>query len=99
MPARHGVSGYPDDRGIVQHSHAQFRRYRLRPGHGFAKYELLSNSAVEFPTIDYRRCNGRPYRIAYSSGFAAAEDTFYGHIARVDTKSRTTTSWHEPGHR
>jgi carotenoid cleavage dioxygenase-like enzyme len=82
----------------VQHSHAQLRRYRLRPGHGFAEYELLSNSPVEFPTIDYRRCNGRPYRIAYSSGFAAAEDTFYGHIARVDTKSGTTTSWHEPGH-
>jgi beta,beta-carotene 9',10'-dioxygenase len=97
MRARHGVSGYPNDRGIVQQTHAQFRRYHLRAGHVVADYELLTDSAVGFPTVDYRRCNGRPYRIAYASGFASAQDTFYNHIVRVDTVRRSTRSWHLSG--
>jgi carotenoid cleavage dioxygenase-like enzyme len=97
MRGRHAVPGYPRDRGIVQHMHAQFRRYRLRPGQSSAEYEVLSDSAVEFPSIDYRRCNGRPYRIAFASGFASARDTFYSQLVRVDTVERSTRRWHVPG--
>ena len=93
MRARYGVGGYPNDRGIVQHTHAQFRRYRLRPGLSHADCELLSDGEIEFPTIDYRRCNGRPYRV----GFASAQDTFYSHVMRVDMLLWSTRSWHVPG--
>jgi carotenoid cleavage dioxygenase-like enzyme len=41
--------------------------------------------------------NGRPYRVAYASGFASAQDTFYSHVVRMDTVLRSTRSWHVPG--
>lgn len=31
--------------------------------------ELLQYGGLEFPQINYERCNGRPYRYFYSCGF------------------------------
>ena len=72
-----------------------FVRYRLPLEGGRADCELLCPGPVEFPTINYDRYNGRPYRYAY---LAATDDgSLPTAIAKVDTDDRTTTRWSQPG--
>lgn len=72
-----------------------FVRFRLPLDGETAERELLFAGPVEFPTIDYARSNGRPYRYAY----LAATD--YGGlptaVAKVDLDGPTTHRWSEPG--
>ncbi|MFB6149056.1 MAG: carotenoid oxygenase family protein [Halobacteriales archaeon] len=71
-----------------------FVRFRLPIDGGHADRERLFRGPVEFPTINYRHYNGRPYRYAY----LAATD--YGGlptaIAKVDLESRTVHRWSKP---
>ncbi len=70
-------------------------RYRLPLSGGSARRELLCPGPASFPTVDYRRVNGRPYRYVY---LVATE---YGGlptaVAKVDLERGTVRRWSEPG--
>ncbi len=72
-----------------------FVRFRLPLSGGTAERERIVPGPVEFPTIDYRHYNGRPYRYAY---LAATEDAgLPTAVAKVDLEQRTVCRWSEPG--
>jgi carotenoid cleavage dioxygenase-like enzyme len=72
-----------------------FVRYRLPLDGGRATRERLHRGPVEFPTIDYARRNGRPYRYAYLA--ATDRGSLPTAIAKVDVEARTTRRWSAVG--
>jgi carotenoid cleavage dioxygenase-like enzyme len=50
----------------------RFRRYRLAPGGSTAVDEPV-DTPFEWPRINYRACNARPYRYAYGAGAVTNE--------------------------
>ncbi|CAH2108025.1 unnamed protein product [Euphydryas editha] len=55
---------------------------------------LIADLGVETPMINYKLCNGKPYRYFY--GIGSDVDTSYaGSIVKVDTKSGAVLSWQE----
>jgi len=81
-------------------SDGEFRRYRLplsRPGTS-VNYELLSEQAIELPTINYRRYNASEYGVAYGVGTGQQDSgSFINQLLRVDTRQHITKAWHEEG--
>ena len=73
---------------------ATLRRYRVPLNGGDVIREPLPPAAIELPRIDYRRCNGRPYRYAYGVGTEAGG--FPDRITKVDLEDRAA-EWSEPG--
>src|SRR5204863_31095 len=51
----------------------ELRRYHLPLGGGRASSETIAEG-FELPRINYRRCNGRPYRYVYGTGASLAVD-------------------------
>jgi beta,beta-carotene 9',10'-dioxygenase len=73
----------------------QLRRYRLpldAPG-THVEAQVLGDERFELPRIDYRRCNGKPYRVVFGAG---GEDWFE-RIVRVDVATGQSLRWEEPG--
>jgi beta,beta-carotene 9',10'-dioxygenase len=73
----------------------ELRRYRLPlRAPGPIRGETLSETRLELPRIDYRRRNGRPYRIAY--GVAVDDGPLFGAgIVKVDVETGQTERWRE----
>jgi carotenoid cleavage dioxygenase-like enzyme len=95
---------YPDERAVTGLTVAGLRsgdpdvppgdlvRYRLPlDGNGWADREVLREGPLEFPTVNYRHDNGRPYRYVYVAELD--EWPFPVRIAKVDLESRTATTW------
>jgi carotenoid cleavage dioxygenase-like enzyme len=74
----------------------ELRRYRLRLTGGTAPAETLSQDAIEFPRINYRECNGNPYRYVFGTGNRLPHN-FIDQLVKVDVHNRTSTQWFEPG--
>ena len=72
-----------------------FVRFRLPLDGGSARRERLLRGPVEFPTINYGRRNGRPYRYAYLA--ATERGSLPTAIAKVDLDGPTTRTWSAPG--
>jgi beta,beta-carotene 9',10'-dioxygenase len=71
-------------------------RYRLvldRPS--AVEPEVLSDQALELPRIDYRRCNGRRYRVLH--GVAPGEQGVFERIAKLDLGGGGAAEWEDPG--
>lgn len=73
----------------------EFVRYRLPLDGGRAQRRTLFGGPAEFPTIHYRRYNGRPYRYAYL--VATDRGSLPTAVAKVDLDRGTTRRWSEPG--
>ena len=71
-----------------------FVRFRLPLDGGRARRERLLRGPVEFPTINYGRRNGRPYRYAYLA--ATDHGSLPTAVAKVDVDGRTSRAWSEP---
>jgi beta,beta-carotene 9',10'-dioxygenase len=104
------ISAY-DDNSIVQElfldrlrgdyggrlSFPSFRRFRLPADGSQAEQEILSESAIELPRINYGY-NGRPYRYAYGVSMRPdARDDFFNALVKVDLASRVSTLWFADG--
>ncbi len=108
---RHGeifvdIAAYPD-KGVIDALYldnlraggpipaAELRRYRLGRGSS-ADYECLSSEAIEFPRLNYKRCNAHDYRFAY--GISHRRDRpgdFPNQLVKVDVRKRAALVWHE----
>ncbi len=69
-------------------------RFRLSLGDRTVTRERLADGGLELPRINYRRCNGRPYRYAW--GNDVGPGGWLEQIVRVDVQARETTAWSEP---
>lgn len=95
---------YPDDRAITGLYLDELRtgdpeippgrlvRFRLPlDGRGAVTRESLHDGPVEFPTINYRGHNGRPYRYVYLAEMSAGP--FPTGLLKFDAETRTETAW------
>ncbi len=73
------------------------RRYRIPLLAGEVRAEVLCDTAIELPSLDYARMNTSPeHRYVYGVGLRA-ERGFYDQLVKVDVSDRTASTWHEPG--
>jgi carotenoid cleavage dioxygenase-like enzyme len=66
-------------------------RYRLPLDGGRAERTTLHEGPLEFPTVDYRRHNGRPYRYAYVA--ETDRGSLPTALAKVDVERASATRW------
>ena len=69
-------------------------RYRIAPGRRAVHAERLSDASLDLPQINYTRCNEHAHRYVWG---AAIGDGWFDRIVKVDTTTRRTTTWYEPG--
>ena len=61
-----------------------------------ATTESLYDAPVEFPTVNYSRVNGRPYRYVYAAGNGdRPARTLPDRLCKIDLEARTTRVWQE----
>lgn len=78
---------------------ASLLRVTMRPGVERATVEKLSDVGLEFPSINYKRVTGRPYRFAYgaSDGYQAG-GAYTSAIVKVDIETGASTSFSDDTH-
>jgi beta,beta-carotene 9',10'-dioxygenase len=69
------------------------RRYRIDLTTGGVTSAALSDTALEFPQINYEANAGQPYRFVYGAGALGAD--FNDCIVKLDLESGNTTTWHD----
>jgi carotenoid cleavage dioxygenase-like enzyme len=70
-------------------------RFRIGSS-GDARDERLSETAIEFPRINYRCRAGRRYRYVYGAG-NEVRGNFIDNLVKLDLEHRATSSWYEEG--
>jgi carotenoid cleavage dioxygenase-like enzyme len=76
-------------------SDAALTRFRLGIGDRSVSSERLAEAGTELPRINYRRCNGRPYR--YVWGVGGGPGGWLERILKTDVVQREQLGWSEPG--
>jgi beta,beta-carotene 9',10'-dioxygenase len=73
------------------------RPLRLRIGaHGVTR-EPLGDVGFEFPVVHYKRVSGKPHRLIWGTALEGAGELWRSTIVRLDTATRRTTTFSEPG--
>ncbi len=62
-------------------------RWSMRPGVDAATHEVLSADGLEFPSVSYRKHNGRRYRVAFGARIQAQSAAPRGSLVRVDLEA------------
>ncbi|MCA9652266.1 MAG: carotenoid oxygenase family protein [Myxococcales bacterium] len=75
---------------------AQLERVRIAADGTSCTRERLVDSPFEFPTIDYRRRSGRPYRYCWGAQDEGGE-RWLGEVLKVDTHHGEVTRYQRPG--
>ncbi len=80
-------------------SHSRLLRYRVPLGGADVGEEILSETYLELPRIDYTQRNGHPYRYVWGVGAHPDGDAldFIDQLVKIDVESGETLSWFEPG--
>jgi beta,beta-carotene 9',10'-dioxygenase len=73
----------------------QLHRYRIDLTTGSITSAALSNTALEFPQINYEANAGQPYRFVYGVGALGAD--FNDCIAKLDLDTESSITWHDDG--
>jgi beta,beta-carotene 9',10'-dioxygenase len=74
-------------------------RILMRPGVERASVEKLSDVGFEFPSVNYKFVNGRPYRFAYgASDGPLAGGSYASAIVKVDLKTGGSMSFSNDAH-
>jgi carotenoid cleavage dioxygenase-like enzyme len=73
----------------------ELRRYRLDLAAETVESERLHPGPLEFPMLNYRAHNTRPYRYVYAVGRSGGEG-FLNCLQKIDTETGATLTWHEP---
>jgi carotenoid cleavage dioxygenase-like enzyme len=76
-------------------SPARLTRYRLNPAGGTLRAEVLADTDVELPRINYRRCHERPHRYVWGNG--QGPSGWLERIVKIDTDDGGTLSWSQDG--
>jgi carotenoid cleavage dioxygenase-like enzyme len=73
-------------------------RYTL-PLDGFAlTSEILSEEAIELPTINYQRNNGKEYQFAYGTSVNhQTPKDFLNQLVKIDTREKSARTWYVDG--
>ena len=71
------------------------RAFVLSLGDRAVTRERIADGGLELPRINYRRCNGRPYRYAW--GNDTGPSGWLEKIVRVDADTGTASAWSQPG--
>ncbi len=71
-------------------------RLRIRPGADTATSEPLSSVGFEFPNIDYRRHNGKPYQAAWGARIWQEGTVSRSEVLRLDLNSGDVKKFDEP---
>jgi carotenoid cleavage dioxygenase-like enzyme len=74
-------------------------RLVMTPGRRRAEIEKLGDTGFEFPSINYRRVNGRDYRFAWGAADGpCADGTYASSIVKVDVRTGTATELSDGEH-
>ena len=74
-------------------------RIVMRPGKERASIEKMSDATLEFPSTNYKRVNGRPYRFAWGASNGPLEDGGYASaIVKVDLQTGASMSFNDDVH-
>lgn len=74
----------------------ELRRYRILVDGSSVAYEVISDTPIELPRINYRRCNTQPYRFAYGVSNQQPHN-FNDSLVKVNVQQGTTKIWRESG--
>ncbi len=72
-------------------------RVRLGAGKKVAKPERIGDACFEFPSINYRAHNGKPYRYVWGVDLRSDREKFTSTTLKVDTTTGSVASFAEPG--
>jgi carotenoid cleavage dioxygenase-like enzyme len=72
----------------------QLTRYHLPLQGESVKSEPIADALVEFPRINYRRCNGRPYQFVYG-GDSQQSSRFIDQLVKVDVTTGDIQRWQQ----
>lgn len=76
----------------------ELRRYRLPLGTGATEERTLLAGPIEFPMLNYRRVNTRPYRYLYALGHTAPPAIgLLNCLVKYDLETDRRDVWSEPG--
>ncbi|MGQ3889406.1 carotenoid oxygenase family protein [Legionella sp. CNM-1927-20] len=71
----------------------EIRRYVINIDSRHCNQEAFSNSAHEFPRINYMRYNGNDYQFMYTNLIANPEDQFFNAIQKLNTQKGSIQHW------
>ncbi len=82
-----------DGAGIAS---SEFRRYRIPLSGGKrATYELVTDENIEFPRINYKQSNGKPYEYAFGTSIQQGTTGFYNQLTKFDVATGAVKKWCE----
>jgi len=102
------LAGYPDAsvverlylnalrNGIRERAAADAWRFWLDLDNGTATKDVLSETGLELPRIDYARSNGRSYRHVWGTG-NRVPGHFTDQLVHIDVTTGDARTWHEKG--
>ncbi|MBC8134999.1 MAG: carotenoid oxygenase family protein [Fibrella sp.] len=76
-------------------SGGELRRYRIPLTGGRATFELLSDTKIEFPRLNYERFNGQPYAYLYGASLKSGTTDFYNELSKIEVDSGVVKTWQE----
>jgi len=82
--------------GIGERAAADPWRFHLDLNAQTARKEVLSDTGLELPRIDYARVNGRPYRYVWGTG-NRVPGHFTDQLVRIDVATGQAKTWHTVG--
>jgi carotenoid cleavage dioxygenase-like enzyme len=73
---------------------AQLYRFRIIPGEKKVERQLLSNTGLELPRINYARVNTQPYRYIFGAG-NTIPGNFLDNLTKIDISNGQALVWQE----
>jgi beta,beta-carotene 9',10'-dioxygenase len=74
----------------------EFRRYRIPlSGNKRSTYELLADENIEFPRINYKQSNGKPYTYVFGASIQQGTTDFYNQLTKFDITTGLVKKWQE----
>ncbi|MCH9757475.1 MAG: carotenoid oxygenase family protein [Gammaproteobacteria bacterium] len=79
-------------------STGKIKRYTINLHSKNCKQIIISNSAHEFPRINYMRCNGKHYQFVYTTLLSHSEDLFFNQVQKLNVQTGSTQCWGKPNY-
>jgi beta,beta-carotene 9',10'-dioxygenase len=74
----------------------EFRRYRIPlSGNKRSTYELVTDENIEFPRINYKQSNGKPYTYVFGASIQQGTTDFYNQLTKFDITTGLVKKWQE----
>jgi beta,beta-carotene 9',10'-dioxygenase len=74
----------------------EFRRYHIPlSGNKHSTYELVTDENIEFPRINYKQSNGKPYTYVFGASIQQGTTDFYNQLTKFDITTGSVKKWQE----